>query len=155
MLSRAQLSFFMVALWWPLLAVLAISSYGLWIGEYTTFDSSDDPLGVPVVVGHSWAFDVFAVDVPIREEPKRATSAANGLVGAVEVHSFLRRAMDDLWRVFSLVAGPSQDSDMAVRLDPDCAVPADRRLRLCRSDGRALQDVFFMRFNTRQVTRVL
>jgi len=40
MLSRAQLSFFMVALRWPLLAVLAIFSYGLWIGEYSTFGSS-------------------------------------------------------------------------------------------------------------------
>jgi len=35
------------------------------------------------------------------------------------------------------------------------ALPAGRRLRDFRSDGRALQDSFFMRFNTRQVTRVL
>ncbi|MBX9410336.1 MULTISPECIES: hypothetical protein [Pseudomonas] len=39
-LSRAQLSFFMLALWWPLLVVLAISSYDLWSGLYTTHDSS-------------------------------------------------------------------------------------------------------------------
>jgi len=41
MLSRAQLSFFMAALWWPLLAVLAITSYDLWSGEYSSFDSSE------------------------------------------------------------------------------------------------------------------
>lgn len=58
-LSRAQLCFFMAALWWPLLAVLAISSYDLWIGEYSTFDSSHiywDYLlwwGVPGLLGFS------------------------------------------------------------------------------------------------------
>lgn len=41
LLSRAQLSFFMGALWTPFLAMLAFSSYGLWIGEYSTFDSSE------------------------------------------------------------------------------------------------------------------
>ncbi|QXI22772.1 hypothetical protein HU724_000400 [Pseudomonas iranensis] len=40
MLSRAQLSFFMAALWLPLLAVLAFSSYDLWNGEYSTSESS-------------------------------------------------------------------------------------------------------------------
>ena len=40
-LSRAQLSFFMGALWTPFLAMLAFSSYGLWIGEFSTFDSSE------------------------------------------------------------------------------------------------------------------
>ncbi|WPN57851.1 hypothetical protein [Pseudomonas sp. P9_31] len=59
MLSRAQLSFFMVALWWPLLAVLTISSYQLWIGEYTTFDSSHTHWeyllwwGIPGLLGFS------------------------------------------------------------------------------------------------------
>ncbi|WP_226500767.1 hypothetical protein [Pseudomonas sp. MWU16-30322] len=58
-LSRAQLSFFMGALWWPLLAVLAISSYDLWKGEYSSFDSSEIywqyPLwwGIPGLLGFS------------------------------------------------------------------------------------------------------
>lgn len=40
MLSGAQLSFFMAALWLPPLAVLAITSYDLWNGEYLTSESS-------------------------------------------------------------------------------------------------------------------
>ncbi|RBL69407.1 hypothetical protein C3E98_020310 [Pseudomonas sp. MWU13-2625] len=39
-LSRAQLSFFMAALWLPLLAVLAFTSYDQWNGEYLTPESS-------------------------------------------------------------------------------------------------------------------
>ena len=106
------------------------------------------------MVGHSWAFGIFVVDVPIREEPKRATSAANGLVGAGEVHPFLHRAIGDFWRVLFdrwAVSGRLH----GVRLDHGCAFPTDRRLCLCRRNGRALQDIFLMSTTTRQVTHVL
>jgi hypothetical protein len=41
LLGRAQRNFFMAALWAPLLITLAYSSYGLWLGEFSTFDSSE------------------------------------------------------------------------------------------------------------------
>ncbi len=65
------------------------------------------------MVGHSWAFGIFAVDVPIREEPKRATSAANGLVGAGEVHPFFYIVPWVIYGVCCLIAGQSQDAYMA------------------------------------------
>jgi hypothetical protein len=39
-LGRSQLNFFMAALWWPLLALLAFFSFGLWSSEFSRLESS-------------------------------------------------------------------------------------------------------------------
>lgn len=128
----------------------------LWPVDWRLFDIRfvRDPLGVSVVVRHARTVVVCAVGIAGREEPQRAAGAADDLVGAVEVHPFLRGAMDALWLVQPGRRAVRQCFH-GLRMDPARAVPPDRRLRVCRRDSRALQDIFLMSSTTRQVTRVL
>ncbi|OOG12826.1 hypothetical protein [Pseudomonas sp. C9] len=112
MLSRAQLSFFMVALWWPLLAVLAIFSYGLWIGEYSTFDSSETHWvyllwwGIPGLLMFSlWTS---------RSAKNRSEQQALRMVWLAPLKFIPFYAVPwMLYGLFSLVAGQLSDSYMA------------------------------------------
>ena len=88
------------------------------------------------------------------EQDNRTTDREENLVRAADVHPFLRRAMGDRRAGLFAFWAPRRawnDGDVGGVF----ALPAGRRLRHFRSDGRVLQDSFFMRFNTRQVTRVL
>lgn len=91
---------------------------------------------------------------PSAEQNNRTADHKENLVCAADVHPFLRDTMGG--RRVGLFAFRAT---CRARVDGDVggafALFAGRRLRGCRSDSRALQDVLFMRFNTRQVTRVL
>lgn len=112
MLSRARLTFFMVALWWPLLAVLVIFSYGLWIGEYSTFDSSETHWvyllwwGIPGLLMFSlWTS---------RSAKSRNEQQALRMVWLAPLKFIPFYAVPwMLYGLFSLVAGPLSDSYMA------------------------------------------
>ncbi|WP_064116653.1 hypothetical protein [Pseudomonas fluorescens] len=112
MLSRAQLSFFMAALWWPLLAVLAITSYDLWNGEYSSFDSSETRWqyllwwGIPGFLGFSLWMS--------RSAQSRNEQQALRMVWWAPVKFIPFYAVPwMLYGLFSLFVGPSRDAYMA------------------------------------------
>lgn len=88
------------------------------------------------------------------EHINRASDPEEDLVCAADVHSVLRRPVVDRRAGVCAVGEPWLALDDG-GLAGFFTVPAHCGLRDFRSDSRALQDVFFMRFNTRQVTRVV
>jgi hypothetical protein len=111
-LSRAQLGFFMGALWWPTLAVLAISSYDLWTGAYSTHDSAQTywqyPLwwGIPGLLGFSLWMS--------RGAKRRTEQQAVRMVWMAPLKFVLFYGVP--WVIYglcSLIAGPFSDAYMS------------------------------------------
>lgn len=88
------------------------------------------------------------------ERENRTANFEKCVVRTADVHPFLRRPLGHLW-IGPCVFGELRRVPDDVWVAGFFTVPAHRRLRSCRSDSRALQDVFFMSSTTRQVTRVL
>jgi hypothetical protein len=112
MLSRAQLNFFMAALWSPLLLILAFSSYGLWIGDHSTFESSETRwvyllwFGMPGLL-------LFALWVS-RSAKSQSERQALRMVWWAPVKFIPFYAVPwMLYGLFSLIAGPFDDAFMA------------------------------------------